>query len=125
MQGPAFEQVMDELLAWRIIESYCLTVRHRGPRRTRPPPQDLICKLLAYNPDERLSARQALRHPYFRDLRRVAWLGSGAGQWGRAVGQGSGAGQSGRAVGQGRRAGQVGWAVGQGSGAGQSGRTVG
>lgn len=30
---------------------------------------DLICKLLAYNPDERLSARQALRHPYFRDLR--------------------------------------------------------
>lgn len=35
------------------------------------PPEcvDLICKLLAYNPDERLSARQALRHPYFRDLR--------------------------------------------------------
>jgi len=30
---------------------------------------DLIEKLLAYNPDERLSARQALRHPYFRELR--------------------------------------------------------
>eukprot|EP00198_Chlamydomonas_reinhardtii_P004251 XP_001693587.1 mitogen-activated protein kinase, long flagella protein 4 [Chlamydomonas reinhardtii] len=30
---------------------------------------DLIVKLLMYNPDERLSARQALRHPYFRDLR--------------------------------------------------------
>ncbi|KXZ47334.1 hypothetical protein GPECTOR_36g59 [Gonium pectorale] len=30
---------------------------------------DLIVKLLSYNPDERLSARQALRHPYFRDLR--------------------------------------------------------
>eukprot|EP01112_Ceratiomyxa_fruticulosa_P011724 TRINITY_DN3203_c0_g1_i2.p1 TRINITY_DN3203_c0_g1~~TRINITY_DN3203_c0_g1_i2.p1 ORF type:complete len:511 (-),score=85.64 TRINITY_DN3203_c0_g1_i2:3-1535(-) len=30
---------------------------------------DLIKKLLAYNPDERLSARQALRYPYFRDLR--------------------------------------------------------
>lgn len=30
---------------------------------------DLICKLLAYNPDDRLSARQALRHPYFRELR--------------------------------------------------------
>jgi len=30
---------------------------------------DLIQKLLAYNPDERLSARQGLRHPWFRDLR--------------------------------------------------------
>jgi len=30
---------------------------------------DLIAKLLAYNPDERLSARQGLRHPWFRDLR--------------------------------------------------------
>lgn len=30
---------------------------------------DLISRLLAYNPDERLSARQALRHPYFREAR--------------------------------------------------------
>ena len=30
---------------------------------------DLIHRLLAYNPDDRLSARQALRHPYFRELR--------------------------------------------------------
>eukprot|EP00163_Fabomonas_tropica_P029957 TRINITY_DN6615_c0_g1_i1.p1 TRINITY_DN6615_c0_g1~~TRINITY_DN6615_c0_g1_i1.p1 ORF type:complete len:397 (-),score=56.84 TRINITY_DN6615_c0_g1_i1:257-1447(-) len=30
---------------------------------------ELITKLLAYNPEERISARQALRHPYFRDLR--------------------------------------------------------
>jgi len=30
---------------------------------------DLINKLLTYNPDDRLSARQALRHPYFRDVR--------------------------------------------------------
>lgn len=30
---------------------------------------DLIKKLLAYNPDERYSARQALKHPYFKELR--------------------------------------------------------
>eukprot|EP00193_Tetraselmis_chui_P016064 CAMPEP_0177794184 /NCGR_PEP_ID=MMETSP0491_2-20121128/25503_1 /TAXON_ID=63592 /ORGANISM="Tetraselmis chuii, Strain PLY429" /LENGTH=453 /DNA_ID=CAMNT_0019316809 /DNA_START=392 /DNA_END=1753 /DNA_ORIENTATION=+ len=30
---------------------------------------ELITKLLAYNPDDRLSARQALRHPYFKELR--------------------------------------------------------
>lgn len=34
-----------------------------------PDCQDLIIKLLAYNPDDRLSARQALRHPYFKELR--------------------------------------------------------
>ena len=30
---------------------------------------DLITKLLLYNPEDRVSARQALRHPYFRELR--------------------------------------------------------
>ena len=30
---------------------------------------DIVCKLLAYDPEERLSARQALRHPYFKELR--------------------------------------------------------
>ncbi|CAM6011507.1 unnamed protein product [Sphagnum balticum] len=30
---------------------------------------ELLNKLLAYNPDDRLSARQALRHGYFKDLR--------------------------------------------------------
>mmetsp|Transcript_8259 Transcript_8259/g.28981 ORF Transcript_8259/g.28981 Transcript_8259/m.28981 type:complete len:492 (+) Transcript_8259:219-1694(+) len=30
---------------------------------------ELITKLLCYNPDDRLSARQALRHPYFREIR--------------------------------------------------------
>eukprot|EP01017_Pseudomicrothorax_dubius_P005404 TRINITY_DN11358_c0_g1_i1.p1 TRINITY_DN11358_c0_g1~~TRINITY_DN11358_c0_g1_i1.p1 ORF type:complete len:346 (-),score=49.48 TRINITY_DN11358_c0_g1_i1:596-1633(-) len=29
---------------------------------------DLIDQMLAYNPDDRLTAKQALKHPYFRDL---------------------------------------------------------
>lgn len=32
---------------------------------------DIIVKLLAYDPDERISARHALKHPYFADLRRA------------------------------------------------------
>ena len=31
--------------------------------------QDLILKLLIYNPDNRITASQALKHPYFADLR--------------------------------------------------------
>jgi serine/threonine protein kinase len=30
--------------------------------------QDLISKLLIYNPEERYSAKQALNHTYFKDL---------------------------------------------------------
>ena len=30
---------------------------------------ELITKLLAYDPDDRISARQAVKHPYFRELR--------------------------------------------------------
>ena len=30
---------------------------------------DLIVRLCAYDPEERLSAKDALRHPYFKDLR--------------------------------------------------------
>lgn len=30
---------------------------------------DLITGLCTYDPDERLTAKQALRHPYFKDLR--------------------------------------------------------
>ena len=30
---------------------------------------ELIAKLLAYDPDDRISARQAVKHPYFRDIR--------------------------------------------------------
>jgi len=32
---------------------------------------DLIVKLLAYDPEDRLSARQALRHPYFAEIRKA------------------------------------------------------
>jgi renal tumor antigen len=39
-------------------------IPHASPECT-----DLICSLLQYDPDARLSARQALRHPYFRELR--------------------------------------------------------
>ncbi len=34
-----------------------------------PECQELITKLLAYTPDDRLSARQALNHPWFREFR--------------------------------------------------------
>ncbi len=34
-----------------------------------PDCQDLITKLLTYNPDERITARQALSSPYFKELR--------------------------------------------------------
>lgn len=32
--------------------------------------QDIISKLLVYNPEERYSAKQAINHPYFRDLKK-------------------------------------------------------
>lgn len=32
---------------------------------------DLLEKMLKYNPDERITARQALRHPFFKDLREL------------------------------------------------------
>ncbi len=35
-----------------------------------PDCQDLIGKLLCYNPEERLTAKQALNHPYFKDLKK-------------------------------------------------------
>lgn len=35
-----------------------------------PECQDLIAKLLIYNPEERISAKQALNHSYFKELRK-------------------------------------------------------
>lgn len=31
--------------------------------------KDLIIKLLTYNPDNRITASQALKHPWFKELR--------------------------------------------------------
>ena len=31
--------------------------------------QDIILKMLAYNADDRYTASQCLKHPYFKDLR--------------------------------------------------------
>jgi renal tumor antigen len=31
--------------------------------------QDIICKLLIYNPDNRISASLALKHPWFKEIR--------------------------------------------------------
>jgi renal tumor antigen len=36
-----------------------------------PDALDLMTKLLIYNPDDRISAKQALRHPYFREIREL------------------------------------------------------
>jgi len=34
-------------------------------------PVELIYKMCEYDPDERITAKQALRHPYFKELRYV------------------------------------------------------
>ena len=34
-----------------------------------PEVQDLIVKLLVYNPDKRITASQALKHPWFREIK--------------------------------------------------------
>lgn len=36
-----------------------------------PEALDLMLKLLSYNPEERMSAKQALRHPYFKEIREL------------------------------------------------------
>lgn len=36
--------------------------------------QDLISKLLIYNPDNRINASQALKHPWFKELREQEML---------------------------------------------------
>jgi len=39
---------------------------------------DIITKLLAYDPDDRISARQAVKHPYFREFRAAEQQGQQA-----------------------------------------------
>ena len=35
---------------------------------------DLIYKMCTYDPDERMTAKQALRHPYFKELRYLPYF---------------------------------------------------
>jgi len=37
--------------------------------KASPEVQDLVEKLLIYNPDNRITASQALKHPWFKELR--------------------------------------------------------
>ena len=36
--------------------------------------QDLIVKLLVYNPDNRITASQTLKHPWFKELREQEYM---------------------------------------------------
>ena len=36
-----------------------------------PECRELLLQLLIYDPDDRMSARQAIRHPFFREMRYV------------------------------------------------------
>jgi len=67
------------------MRRHCSHINFQFPERTgtglarllpnaNPECLELLSKMLAYNPDDRISARAALSHPYFRELREMERL---------------------------------------------------
>lgn len=42
--------------------------------QSSPEAQDLIIKMLTYNPDNRINASTALKHPWFKELREQEFM---------------------------------------------------
>ena len=75
-----FSQGFDELIPSQPSKSRSLDFNFPYKRGTglakmipfgTPECRELLLQLLIYDPDDRMSARQAIRHPFFREMRYV------------------------------------------------------